>query len=129
MNAQEQELTSKLEGMVTHKVRKPAYGVKMRGFINIIYSSRQQSEGNLFDIYHKNIFLLLIWCCEVFRIDGHSFSLSIFVLVLLQQECGKELEEHEEEVRLFQDTYDRIVDQDGVCWFLGRKTLVQTFHS
>lgn len=48
MNAQEQELTSKLEGMVAHKVRKPAHGVKMRGFINIIYSSRQQSEGNLF---------------------------------------------------------------------------------
>lgn len=126
MNAQEQELKSKLEGMVAHKVRKPAHGVAMMGFMNIIYSSSQLSEGRLFNIYHKNVFLLFIWCCEVFKSDGHSFPSLLF---LLQQECETEMEKHEEEVRLFQDTYDRIVDEDGVCWLLGHKTIVHTFHS
>lgn len=94
--------------------------------MNIIYSSSQLNEGCLFKIYHKNVFLLLIWCCEVFKIDGHSFP--SFVLVL-QHECEKEMEKYEEEVRLFQDTYNMIVDEDGVCWLLGHETLVHTFHS
>lgn len=51
------------------------------------------------------------------------------MLVLLQHECEKKMEEHEEEVRLFQDIYDRMVDEDGVCWLLGHKTLVHTFYS
>lgn len=35
MNAQEQELKSKLEGMVAHKVRKPAPGVPVKAFMNV----------------------------------------------------------------------------------------------
>lgn len=40
------------------------------------------------------------------------FFISVFPR---QHECEKEMETHQEEVRLFQETYDRIVDEDGVC--------------
>lgn len=38
MNTREQELKSKLEVVVAHKVRKPEHGVVTNGFINIIYT-------------------------------------------------------------------------------------------
>lgn len=47
MNAQEQVLMSKLEGLVANKVRKPAHGVAMKGFMNMFYSSSQLSKERL----------------------------------------------------------------------------------
>lgn len=53
------------------------------------------------------------------RFQGRQSQFLILLLILPQQECAKEVETHEEEVRVFGDIYDRIVDEDGVCWLLG----------
>lgn len=45
MNTREQELKSKLEGVVAHKVRKPEHGVVTKGFSNIIYTSVDWAKG------------------------------------------------------------------------------------
>lgn len=53
------------------------------------------------------------------RFQGWQLQVLILLLVPPQQVCEKEVESHEEEVRLFGEIYDRIVDEDGVCWLLG----------
>lgn len=50
-----------------------------------------------------------------FRYSFDAMRFCFSSLFPRQHECEKEMEKHQEEVRLFQETYDRIVDEDGVC--------------
>lgn len=51
-----------------------------------------------------------------FRYSFDAMRFWFFISVFPRQhECEKEMEKHQEEVRLFEETYDRIVDEDGVC--------------
>lgn len=63
------------------------------------------------------------------RFQGWQPQVLILLLVPPQQECEKEVESHEEEVRLFGDIYDRIVDEDGVCWLLGLKSFFYMLYT
>lgn len=64
------------------------------------------------------------------RFQGWQSQVLILLLVPPQQECEKEVESHEEEVRLFGDIYDRIVDEDGVCCSLRTQIIfLYALHS
>lgn len=104
MNTREQGLKFRLDKMVAHKVRKPKHSVN-------------GVKGICFTFIFKNLCLLFMMMLWGFKFDSHS--LSSLGLILPQHECEEEVEKHEEKVGLFRETYDKIVDEDGVCWLLA----------